>query len=216
VLDVLHLDQHRLFRGGDPHAHRFERPLDTPLDDRLLLAVLDAVQQLLAQVVVDGGVGAAPGGPRQRHRLGARAVAAHEQLGAGPHERQLGGADAPAEAGREGLPQGAEHGGGIVRRGGVRTHLAREDDLLELPGADALHRALDGLLVVRRRRGAGHSGGLDRVRVEQGHGRRLELARPRKRILHEGVRRLVAVGNQGYGQARLASVASERNLRKHQ
>ena len=89
-------------------------------------------QQLLAEVVVHGRVGAAAGGAGERHRLGAGAVAAHQQLGARADEGELGGADAPAEAGREGVAQRPEHGGGVVRRGRVCAHLARQHDLLEL------------------------------------------------------------------------------------
>jgi len=52
VLHVLHLHEHRLIRGGHPHAHRAEHALDPARDDRLLLALLGAVQELLAQQVV--------------------------------------------------------------------------------------------------------------------------------------------------------------------
>ena len=71
----------------------------------------------------------------------AGAVAAHEQLRARADEGELGRADAPAVAGREGLAQGAEHGAGSCARGRVHAHLARQHDLLELAGPDALDRA---------------------------------------------------------------------------
>ena len=52
------------------------------------------------------------------------------------------------EAGREPLAQDAEDRGGVVRRGRVDLHLAREHDLLERARADALDRARDRALVV--------------------------------------------------------------------
>ena len=43
----------------DPDRVRAQRALDPPRDDRVLLAVLVGAHQALAEVVVDGGVGAA-------------------------------------------------------------------------------------------------------------------------------------------------------------
>jgi hypothetical protein len=141
LLHVLHLDQHRVVRAGHPDADRLQRALDAARHDRLLLTVLDAAQQLLAEVIVHRRVGAAARRARERHGLGAGAVAAHQQFGAGSHEGQVRRADAPAEAGREDLPQRAEHGAGVVLRGGVGAHLAGEHDLLELAGAGCARRA---------------------------------------------------------------------------
>ena len=90
------------------------------------------LSELLAEVVVDRRVGAAPRRAGQRHRLRARAVAAHEQLGAGTEERQLRRADAEAVAGREDLAQGVEHRRRVDRARRVHAHLARQHDLLEL------------------------------------------------------------------------------------
>ena len=126
-------------RGG-PEAHRVERALDAPRHDRLLLALLGAARELLAQVVVDRGVGAAAGGPGQRHALGPRALAAHQQLRARSQEGQLRRADAEAVAGREHLAQAAEDRRRVERRGRVHPHLAGEHDLLELARSDPLHR----------------------------------------------------------------------------
>ena len=142
------LDECRLARSGHPEAHRVEGALDAARDDVLLLAVLGAAQQLLAQVVVHAGVGAAARGARQRHALGALAVTPDQQLGARADEGQIGCADAPAVAGREELAQRAEHRTRVVGRGAVRPNLAGENDLFELSSADALHRALDGVLIV--------------------------------------------------------------------
>ena len=77
-------------------------------------AVLVAAQQLLAEVVVDRGVGAAPDRARQGHGRDARPGAPHEQLRAGAEEGRLGGAAAEAEAGGELLAHRAEEGGGVV------------------------------------------------------------------------------------------------------
>ena len=68
---------------------RAQRADDAPRDDRLLLAVLVGAQQLLAEVVVDGGIGAAARRAGEREGARAQAVAADEQLGAGGDERAL-------------------------------------------------------------------------------------------------------------------------------
>jgi hypothetical protein len=60
MLDVLNLGQPGLLRGGDPHAHGPERSADPARHDRLFLAVLGTAQELLAEVIVNGRVGAAP------------------------------------------------------------------------------------------------------------------------------------------------------------
>ena len=98
-----------LRRGGDPDRVRAQRPLDPPRDDRVLLAVARVAQQLLAEVVVDGRVGAAPRRAGERERAHALALAAHEQLGAGGDQRRLAAPDAEDEARRELLAQHAEH-----------------------------------------------------------------------------------------------------------
>src|SRR5436305_358748 len=84
VLDVLDLDEDGRVGGRHPDAHRPERPLDSAGDDLLLLAFLRAVQELLAEVVVDGRVGAAARGAGKRNGLRAGAVAAYQQLRARP------------------------------------------------------------------------------------------------------------------------------------
>ena len=150
-----------------PHAHRAQRADDAPGDDRLLLAVLVGAQQLLAEVVVDGGVGAAPRRAGQRERPGAQAVAADEQLGAGGDERALPAPGAEGEARREGLAQDAEHRRRVVRARRVDLHLAREDDLVQRSGADALDGSRDRGLVVLGRHRADHAIAPGRGGVEQ-------------------------------------------------
>ena len=68
--------------GAVSHPDRVRTQLadDALGDDPLLATVLVAAQQLLAEVVVDGGVGAAPGRAGQRHGRGAGAGAADQQL----------------------------------------------------------------------------------------------------------------------------------------
>ena len=110
-----------------------QRLHDPPRDDRLLLAVLRRAQQLLAEVVVDGGVGAAARRARERERAGAQALAAHQQLGAGGDERRVAAPDgedvAPGNASRS-TP--STRGRRRAARGRVHLHLAREHDLVEL------------------------------------------------------------------------------------
>jgi hypothetical protein len=66
-----------------------------------------------------------------------------EQLGARGDERAVAAADAEDEAGREALAQDAEDRGGVVSRRRVDLHLAREHDLVQRAGPDALDAARD-------------------------------------------------------------------------
>ena len=133
VLDVGDLDQPRLGRALHPDRELAEATLDSLDDDPVLGAVLVAVQQSLAEVVVDRRVGAAPGGPREGNGRGPGPVSPHEQLGAGAEKGCLRGSATEAEARREQLAQRREDRRRVV--GGVALHpdLASEDDLLELP-----------------------------------------------------------------------------------
>ena len=117
----------------------------------VLLAVLRALHQLLAEVVVDRRVGAAAGRAGERDAGGAGAAAADQELRAGAEERRLGRADAEAEAGREELAHRSERRRRVVRGGRLDRDLAGEDDLRELPGADPLDRGADRARVVARR-----------------------------------------------------------------
>ena len=148
MLDVRDLDDARLVGGLDPDGVRAQRALDPPRDDPVLGAVLVGAQELLAEVIVDAGVGAAPRRARERDRRGDGAAAADEQLGAGADERRLRRADAEAEAGREELAQGAVERRRDRAPPALDLDLAREDHLLELAGSDPLHGALDRPLVV--------------------------------------------------------------------
>ncbi len=104
----------------DPDADRLERALDPARDDRLLLAVLVAAQQLLAEVVVDRRVRAAARGAGERDRLGARrrrgAPAAR-----GSRRRRPAPACRRTSSSRPGRPRaarrGRRRGRAAVRRG---------------------------------------------------------------------------------------------------
>ena len=80
---------------------RAQRAGDPADDDRLLLAVLVGAQQLLAEVVVDGGVGGAAGRAGQRDGLRAVAVAADQQLRRGGDEGRVAAAGAEDVTGLE-------------------------------------------------------------------------------------------------------------------
>ena len=75
-------------------AWGLQRAGDAADDDRLLLAVLGRAQELLAEVVVDGGVGGAAGGAGQGDGLGSVAVAADQQLWRGGDEGGVAAAGA--------------------------------------------------------------------------------------------------------------------------
>jgi hypothetical protein len=78
VLDVRHPDQLGLLSGLDPHGVRPKCPLDPPRHDLVLGSVLLTAQELLAQVVVDRGIGAATHRARQGSRCGHCAAPAHQ------------------------------------------------------------------------------------------------------------------------------------------
>ena len=86
-------------------------------------------------MVVDGGVGAAPGRAGEGDGRDPGARAAHQQLGAGADEGRLRRPAAEAEAGRELLAHRAEDRRRVVGGGGADDHLAGEDDLLISPAA---------------------------------------------------------------------------------
>ena len=156
VLDVGDPHELGLGRGGDPDRVRAQRALDPPRDDRVLLAVARVAQQLLAEVVVDGRVGAAAGRAGERERAHAVALAAHQQLGAGGDQRRVAAPDAEHEARRELLAQHAEHRRRVVRRAARAPALrARARSSRARPARDQLDGARDGLLVVLGRHRAG-------------------------------------------------------------
>ena len=158
----------RLLRRLDPYRVRTELADDLLGDDPVLAAVLVAAQQLLAEVVVDRGVGAAPGRPGEGDGGSAGAGAADQQLGAGADERRLRRSAAEAEAGGEVLAEGAEDRRRVVGGGRGDDHLAGEDHLLEGAGADPLGRLRDRVLEITRRTGAADLRPLGAVRVDQG------------------------------------------------
>ena len=146
-----------LVGGRHPHAHRLERALDPPRHDRLLLAVLRA-----------RAAAARPGGrPRPGRRCGAwcrpaRRSAPARRRGApaarGWRPRTPPPACRRSSSSRPGTRSRSapKHRRRVDRRARVHAHLARQHDLLELAGADPLHRAPHRLLVVRGRRRARH------------------------------------------------------------
>jgi hypothetical protein len=147
-------------------------PVDDPLgDDPVLAAVLVGAEQALAKMVVDGGVGTAPGRAGEGHGGDARAGAAHQELRARANEGRLRRPGAEAEAGRELLAHRAEDRCRVVGGGGADDHLAGEHHLLHLARGDPRCR-----LLYRVFEGAGRAGAADlrtrgRVRVEQRQGR---------------------------------------------
>src|SRR5689334_10781967 len=117
---------------------------DDPLgDDPLLTTVLVAAQQLLAEVVVDRGVGAAPSRTGKGDRRSAGTGAAYEELRAGADESGLRRPAAEAEAGRELLAHPPEQSRGVVGAAGADDHLAGEHHLAHFAGGDPRCGALD-------------------------------------------------------------------------
>ncbi len=155
-------------RPRRPTPTRAQRPLDPVRDDRVLFAIAGVAQQLLAEVRVDGGVGAAAHRGGEREGRDALALPAHEQLGARGDQDVLAAPDAEHEAGRELVAQHAQH-----RRGGrapppAWTCTSRESTiLLRRPARIMLRGLRDGLLVVLGRHRADHLVAARRRRVEQ-------------------------------------------------
>ena len=125
------------------------------------------LQQLLAEVVVDRGVGRAARRAGQRDGRGALALAAHEQLRPGGDER--GVAACPRRRRSRSRSRRAARRTPPRRRARRRVHgdLAGQADLLELARPDALDGARDRRLVVLGRRDRGDLEAPDRARVEQ-------------------------------------------------
>jgi hypothetical protein len=156
VLDVGDAYDHRLRRALDPDRDRRQAALDPLRDDGVLGAVLVAVEELLAEVIVDGGIGAATRRSGEGHRRRNGAAAANEELRAGADERCLRRADAEAEARAEGLTERAEQGPGGMRSRSGDTDLAGEHELLDPAAADRADGIGDRLLVA-----GGRPGGAD-------------------------------------------------------
>src|ERR1700722_16935092 len=119
MLDVCHPHERGLGRSRYPDRIAVERALDPSCHDRVLLAVALVAHQLLAQVCIDGWVGAATRRASQRDRADALTLAAHEQLGTGGHQRGIATPDAEDKTRRESVAQHAEEGSRMVcTRGG--------------------------------------------------------------------------------------------------
>ena len=174
VLDVRHLDHLRLVAGLHPDRARSELAGDPPGDDPVLDPVLFALHQLLGEVIVDRGIGAAPGRAGECHGGDAGATTAHEQLGARAEKRRLGRADAEAKARREELAQSAEHAAGSWPRS-LDRDLARQHDLVQLASADPRNAGGNRVLEVTRRQDARNPAVSRRARVE--HRQRLVAQR---------------------------------------
>ena len=187
---------------------------DPAHDDALLLAVLVAAQQRLAEVVVHGRVGAAPCRAGERDRRGALAVTAHQQLGRGADEGRVAAADGVDVARREARAQRAEDARGIVVARGVHLHLPREHDLLERARADPLDGARDRALVVlgRHRRDDAIAAGRRGVEQRQRHAG-AQLGEPRVDPLEQLIGRVVGRRARGDGQPHVLATARERDLR---
>ena len=96
-------------------------------------------QQLLAEVVVDRGVGAAAGGAGQGDGRGARPVAPHSSSGLAPTKAASGVPQQKQKQDGKGRAQRPEEGRRRRGRGAPSTvDLAGEDDLLAAAGADPL------------------------------------------------------------------------------
>ena len=106
--------------GLDPDRVRAQRAGDALGDDRVLAAVLVAAQQLLAEVVVDGRVGAAAGRAGEGDGGDAGPERRSSSSGLAPMKAASGRAAAEAEAGGELLAHRAEDGGGVVGGAGAR------------------------------------------------------------------------------------------------
>ena len=89
VLDIGHPHDRGLVRRRHPDTQRAQRARDAAADDRLLLAVLGRLQQLLAEVRVDRGIGGPARRSGERDRRRPQALAPHQQLRRGADERRV-------------------------------------------------------------------------------------------------------------------------------
>ena len=90
------------------------------------------------------------------------------------------------------------------------AHLPREHDLFQVACPDALHGALDGVLVVRGRGGARHAGALDGVGVEEGHRGGCERADADEQPLGHRLGVVVGMDDSIEGHAGLVGLPAER------
>ena len=158
VLDVRDLDHDGLGSHFDPDRERIQPALDPPRHDRVLLTVLGALHELLAEVGIHGRIGATTRRAGQRDRRGPGSVAPDEELGRSADKRGLGRADAEHKAGLEDLTEGAKESACGVGRGGIDGHLTGQHELVDAAGADSLHSGGHGPFVVSGRPGAPYYG----------------------------------------------------------
>ncbi len=96
------------------------------------------------------------------------------------------------------------------------ANLAGQHDLVELSAADALDRSFHGVLVVRGRRRAGQAGALDRVGIQQRHGRRHQLGESLLEAIEDGARVVVGLRRRAHREPCLASMSAQGDLRQHE
>ena len=212
MLEVPDLDHEWLALGVDPDGVLSQGPLDPPHDDPVLFPHLGAAQHRLAKVVIDCGVRAAGCGSGERNRCCHRPRAAHEQFGARAEEGSLPGAEAEAEAGREEIAEGAEQRTRIMGCGGLDRQLAREHDLLDVRGADALDRRGHDPLVALRGVAAEDPSGRTRVRVGGRENGRAQSPDPAGGALHQAVRVRPRLEEDRCGQEGALGSAGDRDL----
>src|SRR2546426_5847952 len=98
----------------------------------MLLAILFALQQALAEVVVNSWVCAATDGAGHRNGADPGAFPTHQKLGARSDERRLRSPDAEAEAARVCRAEAVEHFGRMEDPMALDAYLACDHHFLEL------------------------------------------------------------------------------------
>ena len=187
MLDVGHPGQRRLPGGSHPQGMGLEGPRDPADDDCVLLPVLVALEQLLAQVGVDRRVRAAASRAGEADGAGPLTLSTHQQLWAGRHEGGVSSSHRKHVTARERRPEEAEHRGRVVVDRRVNVDFAGQDDLGQLTAPNPLDGSGHGLLVMRRRDRADHGVGAGGGRIDQRQRGRAQLpqapAHPRPQVV---------------------------------
>ncbi len=145
-------------------------------------------------MIINGRVGAAAGGSRERERAYPLALTTHEQLGACRDQARIGASDAEHEAGGELTAQHPEECCRVINVWRVHLHFTREHNLLQLACSDQLHSTRYRLLVVLWRHRARHLEATSGSGVQQRQRRTPKLSQPSIQTLDQLLDRVVRCG----------------------
>ena len=206
VLDVRDLD-HLGLRAASTHTAMPASARRSACRRSRALSGSSRAQELLAEMVVDGRIGAPPRRAGQRHRGDAGAVRRTSSSGLAPRNAASGVPHAKAETGGELLAHGAEDGAARSCADGASPHLAGEHDLLNLPAS------IRATAAPRHARSAGRQDARDRRPPRWVRVRHWQQIRAQSREASPGGVDGALAGKRSNRQSVLLSPPDERKLR---